>query len=178
MQLHGVGMFQSSESRRPDCAAAELDLSSAQLDAPGTPFRKAREARDFILAAIRDRVAEKKQEFGQGAVKKDTLLAFFASAKVEEGEPLDEHDLAVRLCGLLCLRGLHGLTRHWVGARMGNVFVGLASPRLVLEQEQRKGRVALTCAVLYNAAGDTCLCAAKQHCVGGCCRVYAHARAA
>lgn len=96
-------MFLSSESRRLDCTAAELDLSSAQLDAPGTPFRKARAARDFILAAIRDRVAEKKQEFEQGAVKKDTLLAFFASAKVEEGEPLDEHDLAVRLCRLLCL---------------------------------------------------------------------------
>ena len=43
-------------------------------------------------------MAKKKREFERGAVKKDTLLAFFASAKVEEGEPLDEHDLAVCHC--------------------------------------------------------------------------------
>ncbi len=92
-------------------------MSPAQLDAPGTPFRKATEARDYILAAIRDRVAEKKQEFERGAAKKDTLLAFFASAKVEEGEPLDEHDLAVRLCTDLCPRCLHSLARRGVEAQ-------------------------------------------------------------
>ena len=40
-------------------------------------------------------MAEKKRGFERGSVKKDTLLAFFASAKVEEGDPLDESELAV-----------------------------------------------------------------------------------
>ena len=66
-----------------------------QLDAPGSPFRKARKAKDYILDAIRDRITEKKREFEQGSVKKDTLLSFFASAKVEEGEPLNEYELSV-----------------------------------------------------------------------------------
>lgn len=66
-----------------------------QLDAPGTPFRRARKAKEYILAAIKDRVAEKKREFERGNVKRDTLLSFFASAKVEEGDPLDEANLAV-----------------------------------------------------------------------------------
>ena len=66
-----------------------------QLDAPGSPFRKARKAKEYILDAIRDRIAEKKREFEQGSVKKDTLLSFFASAKVEEGEPLNEYELSV-----------------------------------------------------------------------------------
>ncbi len=66
-----------------------------QLDAPGTPFRRARRAKEYILAAIKDRVAEKKREFERGSVKKDTLLSFFASAKVDEGDPLDEPELAV-----------------------------------------------------------------------------------
>lgn len=66
-----------------------------QLDAPGSPFRKARKAKEYILDAIRDRIAEKMREFEQGTVKKDTLLSFFASAKVEEGEPLNEYELSV-----------------------------------------------------------------------------------
>ncbi len=67
-----------------------------QLDLPGTPYNTAKRARDFILDAIRDRVAAKKAEFEAGNVHKDTLLSFFASAKVEDGEPLDVHDLSVR----------------------------------------------------------------------------------
>ena len=66
-----------------------------QLDLPGTPFNSARKARDYILAAIKERVTEKKLEFERGSVKKDTLLAFYASAKADEGDPLDEHELAV-----------------------------------------------------------------------------------
>lgn len=38
-------------------------------------------------------MADKKREFERGAVKRDTLLSFFASAKVEEGETLDENVL-------------------------------------------------------------------------------------
>ena len=75
-------------------------MLSVQLDLPGTPFNRARKARNFILAAIKERVAEKKLEFERGSVKKDTLLAFYASAKAEEGDPLDEHELAVSLCTL------------------------------------------------------------------------------
>ena len=71
-----------------------------QLDLPGTPFNSARKARDYILAAIKERVAEKKLEFERGSVKKDTLLAFYASAKADEGDPLDEHELAVSRCHL------------------------------------------------------------------------------
>ena len=71
-----------------------------QLDLPGMPFNRARKARDYILAAIKERVAEKKLEFERGSVKKDTLLAFYASAKADEGDPLDEHELAVSLCHL------------------------------------------------------------------------------
>ena len=74
-----------------------------QLDLPGTPFNRARKARDYILAAIRERVAEKKLEFERGSVRKDTLLAFYASAKADEGDPLDEHELAVSLCNLRLL---------------------------------------------------------------------------
>ena len=66
-----------------------------QLDAPFTPFRRARKAKEYILGAIKDRVAEKKRELERGSVKKDTLLSFFASAKVEEGDPLDEPELGV-----------------------------------------------------------------------------------
>ena len=44
-----------------------------QLDLPGTPFNRARKARDYILAAIKGRVAEKKLEFERGSVNKDTL---------------------------------------------------------------------------------------------------------
>ena len=72
-----------------------LILSLLQLDAPGTPFRRARKAKEYILAAIKDRVAEKTREFERGSVKKDTLLSFFASAKVDEGDPLNEPELAV-----------------------------------------------------------------------------------
>ena len=79
-----------------------------QLDLPGTPFNKARKARDYILAAIKERVAERKLDFERGSVKKDTLLAFYASAKVDEGDPLDEHELAVRLCTLK----LFGIWEH------------------------------------------------------------------
>ena len=71
---------------------------AVQLDLPGTPFNRARKARDYILAAIKERVAEKKLEFERGSVKKDTLLAFYASAKADEGDPLDEHELAVSHC--------------------------------------------------------------------------------
>ncbi|CAL5224422.1 g7105 [Coccomyxa viridis] len=67
------------------------------LDAPGTPFRRARKAKEYILAAIKDRVAEKTREFERGSVKKDTLLSFFASAKVDEGDPLNEPELAMNV---------------------------------------------------------------------------------
>ena len=79
-------------------------MHPVQLDLPGTPFNKARKARDFILAAIKERVAERKLDFERGSVKKDTLLAFYASAKVDEGDPLDEHELAVRLCAVMLSR--------------------------------------------------------------------------
>lgn len=72
----------------------------AQLDLPGTPYSTARKAKEFILEAIRERVTAKKAEFESGRVKKDTLLSFFASAKAEDGEPLDVHDLSV---GALCM---------------------------------------------------------------------------
>ena len=74
-----------------------MGVLCVQLDLPGTPFNKAKRARDFILDAIRERVAAKKAEFEAGTVKKDTLLSFFASAKVEDGEALNVHDLSVRL---------------------------------------------------------------------------------
>ena len=66
-----------------------------QLDLPGTPFNTAKRARDFILEAIRERVAAKKAEFESGRARKDTLLSFYASAKVEDGEPLDINELSV-----------------------------------------------------------------------------------
>lgn len=67
-----------------------------QLDLPGTPYNTAKRARDFILDAIRERVAAKKAEFEAGRARKDTLLSFYASAKVEDGEPLDIDELSVR----------------------------------------------------------------------------------
>ena len=88
---------------------------SLQLDAPFTPFRRARKAKEYILAAIKDRVAEKKREFERGSVKKDTLLSFFASAKVEEGDPLDEPELGVSYL----LSALQGLKCGLSAARTG-----------------------------------------------------------
>ena len=87
-----------------------------QLDLPGTPFNRARKARNYILAAIKERVAEKKLEFERGSVKKDTLLAFYASAKADEGDPLDEHELAVSHCPLRlsgCSASGHMRERAW-----------------------------------------------------------------
>jgi hypothetical protein len=70
-------------------------FGAAQLDLPGTPYNTAKRARDFILAAIRERVVQKRHEFEAGNARKDTLLSFYAGAKVEEGDPLDVHELSV-----------------------------------------------------------------------------------
>ncbi|CAL8463724.1 g3258 [Coccomyxa elongata] len=67
------------------------------LDLPGTPYNTAKRARDFILDAIRERVAAKKAEFEAGRARKDTLLSFYASAKVEDGEPLDINELSMNV---------------------------------------------------------------------------------
>ena len=68
----------------------------AQLDLPGTPFHRAKRARDFILGAIRERVEQRKAQYLAGSAAKDTLLSWFASAKVAEGDPLDTQELSVR----------------------------------------------------------------------------------
>lgn len=68
------------------------------MDLPGTPYNRAKQARDYILGAIRERVEARKAEYLAGSAKRDTLLSWFASAKVADGDPLDIEELSVRAC--------------------------------------------------------------------------------
>ena len=98
-------------------------LSGPQLDLPGTPFRRAKRAKAYILERIAGRVAAKRDAMlaAGPAAQRSTLLEHYMGARLADGDDLDTHFLSVRAAGC-CFKYevLHGqicdMRLCWYGA--------------------------------------------------------------
>lgn len=77
-------------------------IISIPIDLPGTPFRRAIKASKFIRKELVSIIKQRKIELEQGkACKRDDILCHMLSTSDENGECMNEMDIADKILGLL-----------------------------------------------------------------------------